>query len=294
MQDQQQQNQNSQPLRASINIMMMSMNGESIPTDFGGQQFQFGSLGDVFNSMSGLFGNQTFTTGPNGQNFSNFQDVLDYLMQQHEPNGPPPAAKNIVEKLPEIIIGKKEVSEKWDCAVCKELFEMKETVLQLPCEHCYHQDCIRPWLSQHNTCPICRYELPVEDEEYETKRKERMSSRNIREELFQTQDPDKILEITPIPDIELSEDTKTLNDSICAQKEQESSFQHKKCDLLENSEENCILLQTDQMASLSCGHHFHKECLETYFQLHNKDDNRSLSSTECPVCQQHVELMDYA
>ena len=34
----------------------------------------------------------------------------------------------------------------------------------MPCKHFFHNDCIIPWLNRSNTCPLCRYKLPQEDE----------------------------------------------------------------------------------------------------------------------------------
>lgn len=54
---------------------------------------------------------------------------------------------------------------KVDCAVCKDVFEKEETFLELPCGHIFHEPCIHPWLRDHNTCPVCRFELETESEE---------------------------------------------------------------------------------------------------------------------------------
>ena len=46
------------------------------------------------------------------------------------------------------------------CSVCRTEFEAEEEVLELPCGHCFHDECIKPWLEVQNTCPICRATLP--------------------------------------------------------------------------------------------------------------------------------------
>ncbi|KAI7730596.1 LOW QUALITY PROTEIN: hypothetical protein M8C21_030426, partial [Ambrosia artemisiifolia] len=100
---------------------------------------------------------------------------LEQLIQQlaeNDPNryGTPPAAKSAVENLPSVKISKEIMESDYsDCAVCKDGFELDEEAKQLPCKHIYHQDCILPWLELHNSCPVCRFELPTDDPDYENK-----------------------------------------------------------------------------------------------------------------------------
>jgi len=44
------------------------------------------------------------------------------------------------------------------CAICLEIMdqEVSPAIRQLDCEHEYHAKCVNTWLSNHNTCPICR------------------------------------------------------------------------------------------------------------------------------------------
>ena len=41
------------------------------------------------------------------------------------------------------------------CTICFEDI-CTSNVRTLPCAHSYHQHCIGRWLTQHNTCPVCR------------------------------------------------------------------------------------------------------------------------------------------
>ncbi|EEF47697.1 zinc finger protein, putative [Ricinus communis] len=83
----------------------------------------------------------------------------------------PPAAKSVVEKLPSVVLTKEDVeSNNALCAVCKDEINVGEKAKQLPCTHRYHGDCILPWLGIRNTCPVCRYELPTDDADYERRK----------------------------------------------------------------------------------------------------------------------------
>ncbi len=97
---------------------------------------------------------------------------LDQLIQQLADNdsnryGAPPASKSAIEAMPTIQISHEHLgTDAAQCAVCKDEFEIGAQVRQMPCKHMYHEDCILPWLAQHNSCPVCRYEMPTDDADY--------------------------------------------------------------------------------------------------------------------------------
>lgn len=77
---------------------------------------------------------------------------------------PPPASKEVVQNLPQ-----KNVTQNDErCAICiKPNEDVNEVFLVLPCKHDFHKSCIIPWLEKTNSCPLCRFELKTDDEEYE-------------------------------------------------------------------------------------------------------------------------------
>ncbi|KAL5544873.1 hypothetical protein UlMin_008657 [Ulmus minor] len=44
------------------------------------------------------------------------------------------------------------------CTICQEEYEANDDMGKLHCGHSFHIECIRHWLAQKNTCPVCKVE----------------------------------------------------------------------------------------------------------------------------------------
>ena len=100
--------------------------------------------------------------------------IFQLLLDRH--SGNPPASKKEVEKLKRVKISDKILKDfgfENSCPVCKEEFNIGEECILMPCQHHFHNECLMPWLKERNSCPICRFELPTDDEDYEKRKNER-------------------------------------------------------------------------------------------------------------------------
>jgi E3 ubiquitin-protein ligase RNF115/126 len=81
------------------------------------------------------------------------------LLDEQQPDGEPPAPYASIAVLPTVLVS----DPATDCAVCLEDLPLASVALKLPCSHLFHSVCITAWLQRHNSCPLCRFRLPVSD-----------------------------------------------------------------------------------------------------------------------------------
>ncbi|XP_077230754.1 uncharacterized protein LOC143863859 [Tasmannia lanceolata] len=102
----------------------------------------------------------------------NFESHLDRLIQrisdrEHSHHRTTPASKSSIESIPTVKITTSDLaSDSLFCPICKDEFVINVEAKKLPCNHIYHSDCIMPWLSGHNSCPVCRFRLPTDKPEH--------------------------------------------------------------------------------------------------------------------------------
>ncbi|KAK2838860.1 hypothetical protein Q7C36_013674 [Tachysurus vachellii] len=75
-------------------------------------------------------------------------------------------AENAVAKLEVRILWRTDPeveAEECTCVVCLDSFMRCDVVTTLPCSHIFHKTCIEPWLLEHHTCPMCKYDILKKD-----------------------------------------------------------------------------------------------------------------------------------
>lgn len=116
------------------------------------------------------------------------ENALAVALSTEDPNnrfGSPPASVQVVEQLPRETVSEENIARIktcGPCVVCQDEYNIGDEVMGLSkdeevCHHIFHANCLLPWLNQHNSCPVCRFELPTDDASYENRR--RSSNQNV-------------------------------------------------------------------------------------------------------------------
>lgn len=102
--------------------------------------------------------------------------------QRPRQTGPPPTSAASLRSLPRIKVTPYDIAanESAECSICLDELVTGQPALRIPCGHLFHEDCVKDWLLKSNECPVCRFELPTDDAEYERGRRTRMAGRKLR------------------------------------------------------------------------------------------------------------------
>ncbi|KAF7455804.1 zinc finger, C3HC4 type (RING finger) domain-containing protein [Cryptosporidium felis] len=120
------------------------------------------------------------------------ENALAVALSTEDPNnrfGSPPASVSVVENLPRETLSEENIPKirlGGPCVVCQEEYNIGDEVMRLSndeevCHHIFHVNCLLPWLSQHNSCPVCRFELPTDDANYENRRNSSQNATSVPE-----------------------------------------------------------------------------------------------------------------
>ncbi|XP_018119922.1 E3 ubiquitin-protein ligase Praja-2 isoform X2 [Xenopus laevis] len=71
----------------------------------------------------------------------------------------PPATKESIDCLRQVIVGEDHNSQEQCCAICCSEYIKGEILTELPCHHLFHKPCVTIWLQKSATCPVCRHVL---------------------------------------------------------------------------------------------------------------------------------------
>lgn len=84
----------------------------------------------------------------------------------------PPASVSSIESMP--LVEKKNHKQSTEddatCVICLEEWELSR---EMPCGHRFHGDCVERWLRLSGSCPVCRYQMPVDEEDEVGKKRNR-------------------------------------------------------------------------------------------------------------------------
>lgn len=109
------------------------------------------------------------------------QATLERSMQEQEPTIPP-ASQSARNAQPQVVVTKEDLLDSTNskCSVCLEEFQAGTDATRMFCGHLFCTTCIDEWLVKANSCPVCRFELATDSDEYEAGRAQRMRDRVAR------------------------------------------------------------------------------------------------------------------
>lgn len=155
-----------------LNDLLGMMFGPHGPGMQRGQGDSFGGMGP----LGGIFGMMNPANMQHGDAVYS-QEALDriisqFMEQNSSGNAPGPATADAIAALPKKTITIEDLGNEGraDCSICMDEVNLDEQVTMLPCHHWFHGDCVKAWLTEHDTCPHCRQGIMPKDGPEDTNR----------------------------------------------------------------------------------------------------------------------------
>jgi len=83
-----------------------------------------------------------------------YETLMEFM---EERGGPTP--QHIIQALPTSKVTLAQIASNTTCPICFGEYIQDENLINLPCNHSYHQTCITSWLKLKSTCPTCRLDI---------------------------------------------------------------------------------------------------------------------------------------
>ncbi len=80
-----------------------------------------------------------------------------HQLTENSKNANPPASEDQIASLTRKPFSQVEGNK--ECSVCQDEFDQNTQVIQLPCTHIFHENCIVTWLKVNGSCPVCRFKI---------------------------------------------------------------------------------------------------------------------------------------
>lgn len=153
-------------------------------------------------------------------------------------------------------------------------------LLLMPCDHLFHEPCIRAWLSRSNACPLCRYELPTDNPEY---------NRGVEERNH------RVAETQPRHDQHHQQESRQQQQQ-SRQQQQQQQHANMSCDAspigmcwIQGGAEQTATTTGQEKVIVQlegCPHHFHRTCIEHAMRLDHPEVPVDLrgDTVRCPCC----------
>lgn len=59
-----------------------------------------------------------------------------------------------------------------ECSICADKYKNNDEIAILKCDHLFHKNCLEEWSIRNPICPLCRCDIPCEEEEQDSEREE--------------------------------------------------------------------------------------------------------------------------